>query len=173
MKIPDKLVQFYVFDSDNLMVGVADLTLPDLDYMSETVKGAGIGGEIDIPIIGSLKSMTTTITWRSLVEETAMFLEPKGHTFYAKGSVQEFDGDNHDYRQIPLKITERVIPKNFKMGKMDPGTSIGSSSDFEVLYLKLEIDGKTMYEIDKTNSIFRINGVDYLAAVRRTAGLGY
>ena len=56
MRIPDKLVQFYVFDSDNLMIGVADLTLPDLSYMSETVKGAGIGGEIDLPIIGSLQS---------------------------------------------------------------------------------------------------------------------
>ena len=171
MKIPDKLVQFYVFDGNDIMVGVADLTLPDLNYMSESVKGAGIGGEIDLPIIGCLQSMTTSITWRSLVEETAMFLEPKGHTFSARGSVQEFDSDNHDYKQIPIKVTERVLPKSFKMGKMEPGTSVGSTSEFEVLYLKLEIDGKTMYEIDKANSKFYINGVDYLAAVRRAAGL--
>ena len=32
MKIPDKLVQFYVFDGNDIMVGVADLTLPDLNY---------------------------------------------------------------------------------------------------------------------------------------------
>jgi len=171
MKIPDKLVQYYVFDGDNMMIGVADLTLPDLNYMSETVKGAGIGGEIDMPIIGSLQSMSTSITWRSLVEETAMFLEPKGHTFYAKASVQEFDSDKHDFEQIPVKVTMRVIPKNLKMGKLDPGTSIGATSEFEILYLKLEINDKVMYEIDKANSIFNINGVDYLAAVRRTAGL--
>lgn len=171
MNIPDKLVQFYVFDGSDIMIGVADLTLPDLNYMSETVKGAGIGGEIDLPIIGCLQSMTTTITWRSLVEETAMFIEPKGHTFSARGSVQQFDSNKHDYKQIPIKVTERVIPKNLKMGKLDPGTSIGTTSDFEVLYLKLEINNKVMYEIDKANSIFYINGVDYLAAVRRTAGL--
>ncbi len=171
MKIPDKLVQYYVFDGDNMMIGVADLTLPDLTYMSETVKGAGIGGEIDMPIIGSLQSMSTSITWRSLVEETAMFLEPKGHTFYAKGSVQEFNSDKSDYKQIPLKVTMRVLPKSLKMGKLDPGTSIGTTSDFEILYLKLEINNNVMYEIDKANSIFFINGVDYLAAVRRTAGL--
>lgn len=171
MKIPDKLVQFYVYDGDDIMIGVADLTLPDLNYMSETVKGAGIGGEIDLPIIGSLQSMTTSITWRSLVEETAMFLEPKGHTFSARGSVQEIDSDSHDYSIIPIKVTMRVLPKSFKMGKMDPGTSIGATSEFEILYLKLEIDNKVMYEIDKANSKFYINGVDYLAAVRLNAGL--
>ncbi len=171
MNIPDKLVQYYVFDGDNIMIGVADLTLPDLNYMSETIKGAGIGGEIDMPIIGSLQSMSTSITWRSLVEETAMFLEPKGHTFYAKGAVQEFDSDTSDFQIIPIKVTMRVIPKNLKMGKFDTGTSIGTTSEFEILYLKLEINDNTMYEIDKANSIFNINGVDYLAAVRRTAGL--
>ncbi len=171
MKIPDKLVQFYVFDDDEIMIGVADLTLPDIDYMSESVKGAGIGGEIDLPVIGCTKSMTTTITWRSLVSETAKFIEPKGHMFSARGSVQEFDAEKGDYRQIPLKVTMTVLPKKLSMGKMDPGTSLGSSSEFEVLYLKLEIDGEIMYEIDKSNSKHLINGVDYLAAVRRTAGL--
>lgn len=171
MKIPDKLVQYYVYNNDDIMVGVADITLPKINYMTETVKGAGIGGEIDLPVIGSVQSMTTSITWRSLVQETAMFLEPKGHTFCARASVQEFDSEQHDYKQIPTKVTMRVLPKNFEMGKFDTGTSIGSTSEFEVLYLKLEIDNSVVYEIDKTNSKFVINNVDYLEVVRRTAGI--
>lgn len=171
MKIPDKLVQFYVFDGSNIMIGVADVSLPDITYMTETIKGAGIGGEIDMPIIGSTQSMTISITWRSLVNETAKFLEPKGHTFSIKGSVQEFNSDSSDYNIIPIKVVARVLPKKFGMGKADPGTSIGSTSEFEVLYLKLEINSEVMYEIDKANSKFFVGGVDYLAAVRRNAGL--
>ncbi len=45
MKVPEKLINFRVYEDGDDLVGVADVTLPTLDAMTETVKGAGIAGE--------------------------------------------------------------------------------------------------------------------------------
>lgn len=37
---------------------------------------------------------------------------------------------------------------------------------FEALYLKLTVDGTVIYEIDKLNNIFMVNGKDLMEEVR-------
>ena len=51
--IPEKLVEFKVYSDSHDLLGVSDIELPSLDFMSETVKGAGMAGEVDSPTIGN------------------------------------------------------------------------------------------------------------------------
>ena len=57
MNVPEKLINFRVYENGNDLIGIADVTLPKVDYMTETVKGAGIAGEIDSPVKGHYSSM--------------------------------------------------------------------------------------------------------------------
>ena len=41
-----------------------------------------------------------------------------------------------------------------------------ASVTLEVLYMLIEVDGKTMLEYDKLNSVFVVNGKDLLEKVR-------
>ncbi|WP_397443927.1 phage major tail tube protein, partial [Peribacillus aracenensis] len=46
--IPEKVVNYNVYDDTEKLVGLAgEVTLPNLEAMSETVSGAGILGEFD------------------------------------------------------------------------------------------------------------------------------
>lgn len=45
--IPEKLIDFRCYSDGTDLLGMVDVTLPKVDLMSETVKGAGIAGEID------------------------------------------------------------------------------------------------------------------------------
>lgn len=57
-ELPSLLVNFRVYDGDsNDMIGVADVELPKLEAMTETLKGAGVSGEIDMPVLGHYASM--------------------------------------------------------------------------------------------------------------------
>ena len=42
--------------------------------------------------------------------------------------------------------------------------------DFKVL--KAELNNQVMLELDKVNYIYKVNGIDYLAGVRRALGRG-
>jgi P2 family phage contractile tail tube protein len=62
-------------------------------------------------------------------------------------------------------------PMKVDPGKFETGAGSGGSSEQEALYLKIEIDGQTVVEIDKLNFICIIDGVDYLASVRNALGI--
>ena len=42
--------------------------------------------------------------------------------------------------------------------------------EFEVPYMKIELDGKERVELDKYNYIYKVDGVDQLADVRAALG---
>ena len=39
----DKLIDFAIFSSGRELYGYADVTLPDIEFISDTIKGAGFG----------------------------------------------------------------------------------------------------------------------------------
>ena len=41
------------------------------------------------------------------------------------------------------------------------------SSTLGLTYIYIELDGKPKFELDKLNSVFKVNGVDLLAKVRK------
>ena len=55
---PIRLVNFRAYNSSNLIIGTTDLTLPKIEYMTETVKGSGIAGEVDLPTLGNTGHIT-------------------------------------------------------------------------------------------------------------------
>jgi hypothetical protein len=170
MMIPDKIKGFECYDDGNVMIGVADVVLPNIAHMTDTIKGAGIAGEIDTPAVGNVQSMTTTINWRSLVEENIIYAAPKTYHFDFRGSVQLYDRGTGDYTSKSAKVVMKAIPKTFTPGNFDTASQMGTSLECEVVYLKISIEDKELVEIDKFNYIFMVNGMDYLAKVRRDIG---
>ena len=43
---------------------------------------------------------------------------------------------------------------------------MGSSLKLELTYIKIDLDGKSRVELDKLNSVYKLNGVDVLAKAR-------
>lgn len=70
MKVPEKLINFRVYKDSTDYIGLADVTLPSLEAMTETVSGAGIAGEVDSPTLGHMGSMETVLNWRTLEKTT-------------------------------------------------------------------------------------------------------
>ena len=69
--VPEKLINYKVYLDRSDMVGLADVELPNFEAMTETIKGAGIAGEIDSPTLGHYGSMTLTLNWRTITSENA------------------------------------------------------------------------------------------------------
>lgn len=75
MNVPEKLINFRVYNNGADLVGSADVTLPKLNAMTQTVKGAGIAGKLIPPFWGT----TALRKWKSISGPSTRILLPWLH----------------------------------------------------------------------------------------------
>lgn len=165
--LPQKLVAYNMYNAGKKLIGnQAETELPDFEAMTTTLSGAGILGEIESPNPGHFGSMVLPITFRILDEEASELFEPRGQTITLRADEDSYDVVNGEINHRALKVVVRGMPKTLKGGKMKSGDPTESQVAIEIHYIKIELDGKTLVELDKFNYIFVVNGKDWLAAVR-------
>lgn len=170
-QIPEKLINYRVFEDGKDLIGTADVQLPSLEYMTETVKGAGVAGEVDSPTLGHFSAMSVTLNWRTVTEHLSRLATPRAHNLDIRGAQQRFNNATGELDVVPVKAVIRALPKKTDIGKFDAGATTDSSTEMEAIYLKLTVDGETVLEIDKYNYICNIGGTDFLEKVRQALGL--
>lgn len=170
-QIPEVLTGFNIYQDGKTLLGIADVEMPNLEYMTETIRGAGIAGEIEEAIIGHFGAMSTTINFRVINTNIMSLAAPKYHLLEYRGAIQSMDPGAGEIKTGKLKVIVKAMPKNVQTGKLASGSMMDSSFEGGVSYLKIVLDGKTLAEIDKFNYICIIDGVDYLAETREALGL--
>ena len=166
--VPEIINNFNVYHNGNVLVGISGaITLPNFDAITETVSGAGILGEYDTSIVGMYGSMQQEIAFRVLDEDIFTLMNPTklvDLTFRASEQSTVKATGAIDYKG--MRVVERGRLKSFKPGNLELGKQMGSSVTLELLYILIEVGGKTVVEYDKLNSVFVVNGVDLLEKVR-------
>jgi P2 family phage contractile tail tube protein len=169
--IPTQNINFSVYNSESQdMLGIAEVTLPNFEAMTETISGAGLAGELDMSVLGHFGSMTVELSWRTMTADAVTLAEQKAHRLDLRGSIEHYDEQSGDIGSTPIKIAVIAVPKGLNMGNLNVGTNSDSSTELECTYIKAWLDGKEAVELDKFNYIYRVNGVDYLESVRRDLG---
>lgn len=168
--VPERLVAFRVYNEANDLLGIATVTMPEITFMSDEVSGAGIAGQVDSPVLGHLQAMQTTLSWRTIEKAAAVLMEQKAHHLEFRGALQDYNASDGTIETRAVRLVMRAMPKKFGLGNLEPGSSTDSESEFEVVYLKLFIEDREVLEIDKYNYIYKVNGKDLLAPVRKALG---
>lgn len=171
MKIANKTVQYKLKATDQngrlmLIDDSSDLQLPSIEKLSDTIKGAGIMGEIDMPTFGQIGSMTFAINNRADNQQYAILSRPGEIKVEVVWVTDIFDSNNVKVGLQQNKVFMTVINKKYDMGKIETNASADGSSEFEVVYLRKVIDGKEVLLIDKFNYKYAVNGVDYYDQLR-------
>jgi len=170
-KMAEKLINFRVYNESKDLLGVADVTLPDIATMTDTVKGAGIAGEVEVPILGHYGPMQLSLNWRTTNPNTLALAKPMAHQLELRGAVQVYDAGTGKYSTVAQKVVVKAVPKKTGLGKLDVGTGQDATSEFEINYIKVFLDGEEKFELDKYNYICKIDGEDFLAETRTALGL--
>jgi len=170
-KIPDKLINYTAYLDGSEYLGTVDIQLPSLEALSESIKGAGIGGEVELPVLGHYGSMTVTLNWRTVTTSAIRLARQRSHSLDFRGSLQQYHSGTGELIPIGVKVSVKGIPKKTDLGKFETGATTDTSNEMEVTYLKVVVGGRTLIEIDKFNFIAVIDGVDELAEVREQLGM--
>lgn len=169
--LPQALIGFRVYLSGEDLLGVADVELPELEAITEEVKGAGIAGKIDAPILGHYDAMSMTINWRAIIGNISILAQPKAHQLDMRGSVQLYDAGEGVYQTQAVQCVVKAVPKKISLGKLSTGEAMDTKGEFAALNLKLKIADDVRIEIDPLNYVCKIEDTDYLEQVKADLGL--
>lgn len=170
MNFENGTINFAIYEEDTEFYGMAEVTLPEIASTTEEMLGSGMSGKINSVFIGHIEAMTMSLNFRAITSKTIKLVEPRYHKIEMRASQQETDNTTGVYVNKSVKHIMTVMPTKFSPGKLAVASSADASCEFSVIYYATFIDGQKVLEIDPTNFIYLVNGVDYLAEVRKALG---
>ncbi len=162
-----------LYDTNLFMGGISfsgdvpSVTLPKLTVKTDSFRGGGMGGEIEIDMgLEKLEaSFVTTGVRREAMKYFGLADQTACNAVF-RGAFKGLAG-----KVTPVIATMRGLLKELDMGDWKPGDKAENKYAMALQYYKLEIDNRVMYEIDMVNCVRVIDGVDQMADVRNALGL--
>jgi len=164
------IIDFAVYEDADEFIGMASVTLPDKNQKAITINGAGIGGDVEVPINGHYDAMTMDMSFRAYSPRVARLREHRIHQIELRIAQQNEDRVSGQIVTDAVKHVLVVIPKSASGGTVAPASSGDGKISFSVRYWATYINGAKLDEIDQLNRVDVINGVDYDEPVRRALG---
>lgn len=166
----NKTVQYAVYDRSSgtakFVEDTTTLTRPSLENLTDTISGAGILGEIDMPTLAQLASMTYEIGLRRENPSAIKLFEQKTQELEIRWVTDTVDSATGNSAVSASKDIIKGRPKTLEQGTIENNAAQAGNLILEVLYFKHIQDGVTLIEIDKLNNVFIINGTDYAQQIR-------
>jgi phage tail tube protein FII len=135
--ITEKVVNYNIYDNAEKLIGIsAEVTLPNLEAITETIAGAGIAGEYESPTPGHFGSVTMEIPFRILYDSSFKLMVPGGRLLTLRASQQSYDVAGGQILYRPLKITLKGLPKGIDLGKVAVGKMTETKNTMEIVYIK-------------------------------------
>ena len=166
----ESVINFAVYEDSVEYVGMAGVTLPNLAAIVQTLSGAGIAGNVEVPVPGHYDVMSLTLNFRTTTEHSVRLSEPRRHNIDLRMAQQIEDTVAGEVKVQSIKHVLVVVPKTDTGGTVAPAAPTNGSGEYSVRYWATYIDGAKVREIDPLNFICEVNGVDYLADVRKAIG---
>lgn len=170
--IDEGVINYAVYEDGTMYLGIATVDMPDKNSKSFTMNGAGISGDIDIPVIAHRDAMTMKINFRDTSEAAYALAEERVHNLDLRVVHQNLDNQQGEIGISSHKFVVRVIPKSLSGGSLSPATPQAVSGEYSVLKIAEYIDGKCVSDIDPVNFIdIDHTGKDRAEAIRKGLGL--
>ena len=170
MKQPEAYIDFEVYEDSVNLIGVANITPPDITYLTQTITGAGITGNVEAVLIGMVDTMTLQMNFRSVTGAATSLSSPHKHQLDLRVAEQYWNTTSVEKEIQADKYIMVVVPRTTSPGQIAPASASAASGSYSVYRYEAYKDGKELWVIDPFNQICRINGVDYLADVRTALG---
>lgn len=166
----ESIINFAVYEDSVEYMGMANATMPSLNALTQAISGAGIAGNIEAVILGHFDALTLGLSFRTVNQQTIRLSEPRRHTIDLRVAQQVENTVAGALEVQAVKHILVVVPKVDNAGSVAPAAPNDGSGEYAVRYWATYIDGKKVREVDQLNFICEVNGVDYLAPVRKALG---
>jgi phage tail tube protein FII len=169
--LPQKTNDYSVFGRGGReLLGLADATAVNLQNLVDTYKGAGVFGEVNVPIQCHFQPIEFVLNWHQPTEDAVFMHIQDGVDLDLWMASQYKDSATNRVIHKGWRLQMLTIPSGFEFGTVEVGASSSSVSTFQVSRLHAHFDDREMYLIDIDNQECRIMGTDYAARIRQLIG---
>lgn len=169
-KQPEAYIDFEVYEDARNFIGISQATLPNVAFLTQSITGAGIAGNVDAVLTGMMEAMELGLNFRSVTDAAVSLMTPVKHTIDLRVAEQYWNTSAVQKEIQADKYVMVVVPKSTNPGNVSPASAADTSGTYSVYYYAGYKDGKKMWEIDPFNYICNIGGKDYMADVRKALG---
>ena len=167
--IPEIINNYNAYHNGSKLIGVtAEVTLPEMEQMAETISLAGQLGERETPAIGHFGAMEQEVPFQVLTDDMFSLMSPlSGVNLTFRGSEQVTDPSTGAKKSVQVRVVEKGTFKSFNAGSMKKGGAGSPTVKFGLDYILIEVGGKSKFELDKLNNVFKVNGKDILKDITK------
>lgn len=169
--IPNTNNNYRVYLAGRGLLGLATVTLPNIQNMMDDLKGSGIFGTMSLPVAAHVQAMVMTLNWHVFIADVAVLFAQEKLQLDMYAAIQLQDTGRQKVKFQQWQITTRGMPSGMNLGTLDVGVKGSPASDWAIEYIKAWYNKAEVFEIDPLNAIYTINGVDYGADIRTAIGM--
>ena len=169
-KQPAAYINLEIYEDSINLLGVAKVQLPTIAYPCVNISGAGMMGEMEIPLYGMVSNMTATINWLTPHGDAVKLMSPRKHLLDMRVAEEYWDVEQAEVGLWADRYVMLVRPKTTTPGTVAPMASADTSGEYVVYYFAAYRNGERLWEVDKRNMTCKILDVDYMAEVRKALG---
>ena len=170
-KIDEAVIGYRVFENATEFLGISQVDMPNIEFFTTTVQGAGIAGEVEDVILGHINAMRATFHFNSFGENAMKLATPTDHHIDLREVQQNRNMAKGKLEVTGVKHVMVMRPVTINGGTLKQAATSDPSGEYAVSYYARYTNGKQDIEIDPLGYKCTINGVDYLAPVRKAMGL--
>lgn len=156
-------------DGNNLLGRAEEIQLPQVKHKMADHKALGMVGSAEF--FAGIDKLESKIKWNSLYPEV---LKKAANPFIAvqiqaRASLETYNSMGK-LAEVPAIAYLTGTFKEFPLGNIKPGDNAEYETSMSINYAKLVVDGEEIFEIDVLENIYKVGGVDILAAYRANIG---
>jgi P2 family phage contractile tail tube protein len=163
---PYSVKNFNVYGPGGVEVAVSDITLPHVQWVKDTVRGASWAGESNLGIEGNPQAMEAQITFHTTNPYALALFSGGGQRIRCLSSIYGADTASGLVSEDPEEIIMTCWTQGFNLGKRETSAKGGIVLGFDITYLALLWGGRKWWEIDQGGNVCIINGVDLNSITR-------
>lgn len=170
-QIPNHVANYSIFKDGRRLLGLADVTLPNLANLTATLKGSGIPGEIDMPVQCHFQALSVVLNWHTVTDDGVYTFWQDGAILDCWSAMQYHDTTENKIIHHGWRFVMGTVPKGYNLGTLEVGALGSPATELELIHLRCLFDGREMIALDKGNFQIRIDGRDFGQPIRQLIGL--
>jgi P2 family phage contractile tail tube protein len=169
--IPLQVNNYSVWKDGSRFLGMADITLPHLQNMTDEFKGAGYGGTTTYPVQSHYQDWEVTFNFHAISRESLELMRQQTMMLQTMAGIEYQDPSSHLVSIGSWRFAMLFLHRGFNQGKYETGTKQNVAVLGTVTYIKAVYNGETVFEKDKVNMVDMVLGTDYAQPIRTAIGM--
>lgn len=141
-------------------------TLPEVKWLTATLSGSGVGGNMEIPLQGLAEAMSCQVDLRGVGADNVPILMRPG----VRRLELRFNRDRLDSAGRLIKAGTKIFVSGYNTalspGGIQRGSAMDSNATFAVVRYRWVEDGRELFLVDQDGQQYKVDGVDYSSRYR-------